>query len=299
MNFTLFTSLKNEDRYLLEWISYYTVLGFDKFIVVSNDCTDATPRILNMLSEHLDLIHISNIPNPSEPPQVSAASRAYSYIQTHNLSGYCMFVDIDEFLEIRHPHTLETYIDHLSQPDCVALNWRIFGSSSHLTAPNTNVLRAYTHCAPCNFTPHREFKSLFRMTPHLKRIGIHFPTFLSIQNARFVNSAGEPFDPASLRAKPYYSHVLPCHSDAQLRHYCTRSFEEFSTKRLRGRGTQPLTSQTVRHTKAFFKKMDRNEEFCPLPESTLLSTQQMMRKLYDAAGLDKLADPSFFLLYED
>lgn len=37
MSFTLFSAMKNEAPFLLEWVAYHKAIGFDRIVIYSND----------------------------------------------------------------------------------------------------------------------------------------------------------------------------------------------------------------------------------------------------------------------
>ena len=46
----LFSAVKNEAPFLLEWIAYHKVIGFDEIVICSNPSTDGTEEILAPLA---------------------------------------------------------------------------------------------------------------------------------------------------------------------------------------------------------------------------------------------------------
>ncbi|HSF92434.1 MAG TPA: glycosyltransferase family 2 protein, partial [Paracoccaceae bacterium] len=48
-NHTILATMKNEAPFILEWVAYHQIIGFDKFVIFSNDSTDGTTEILDAL----------------------------------------------------------------------------------------------------------------------------------------------------------------------------------------------------------------------------------------------------------
>ena len=95
----LYTTLKNEGPYVLDWISYHLKIGFTHFAIATNDCDDGTDNLLRQL-ENFGIVTHRN--NPSPHPQG---------IQKHGLmrlqeldciekAEWLMHLDIDEYLRI-------------------------------------------------------------------------------------------------------------------------------------------------------------------------------------------------------
>ena len=51
LRITAVTCVKNEGPFLLEWIAFHRVIGVTDFLFYSNDCTDATDRLLDQLED--------------------------------------------------------------------------------------------------------------------------------------------------------------------------------------------------------------------------------------------------------
>ena len=45
------STMKDEGPFILEWVAHYLALGFDHFIINSNDCSDGTDLILQRLQD--------------------------------------------------------------------------------------------------------------------------------------------------------------------------------------------------------------------------------------------------------
>ena len=45
------STMKNEGPFVLEWVAHHRAIGFDGFVIFSNDCTDGTDRILDRLDD--------------------------------------------------------------------------------------------------------------------------------------------------------------------------------------------------------------------------------------------------------
>ncbi|MEL7000367.1 MAG: glycosyltransferase family 2 protein, partial [Pseudomonadota bacterium] len=43
--------MRNEAPYVLEWVAYHRIIGFDHIVVCTNDCDDNTPALLDAIAE--------------------------------------------------------------------------------------------------------------------------------------------------------------------------------------------------------------------------------------------------------
>ena len=54
------TCMKNEGPFILEWLAYHRAIGFDDFLVYTNDCTDGTDTMLDALQARGIVQHRDN-----------------------------------------------------------------------------------------------------------------------------------------------------------------------------------------------------------------------------------------------
>ena len=43
--------MRNEGPFLVEWVCWYRMLGFTDLLIVTNDCTDHSPELLDHLAQ--------------------------------------------------------------------------------------------------------------------------------------------------------------------------------------------------------------------------------------------------------
>ena len=46
----LFSCMRNEAAYALEWVAYHRMIGFERIVICTNDCTDGTDALLDALA---------------------------------------------------------------------------------------------------------------------------------------------------------------------------------------------------------------------------------------------------------
>ncbi len=95
----MYTTLKNEGPYVLDWIAYHLKIGFTHFAIATNDCDDGTDNLLRQL-ENFGIVTHRN--NPSPHPQ---GIQKHGFMRLQDLeciekAEWLMHLDIDEFLRI-------------------------------------------------------------------------------------------------------------------------------------------------------------------------------------------------------
>ncbi|GAB4285177.1 MAG: hypothetical protein Kow0058_04400 [Roseovarius sp.] len=246
---TLLGTIKDEGPYLLEWICYHRLIGFERIVIASNDCRDGSREML----DHLDAIgmitHVENSACQAGEP-ADPQNRAYARFwadDTIRASEWVLVADADEFLNIRvGDGTLDALIAAAEeraggQVDLIAASWRVFGTGGIVDFRDAPVIAQFTRAARPGV--HRiqrltAFKTLFR--PHVaRRLGIHrprlYPRFVEGKaQALWVNGAGAPMPARYLRqgwrmrADSYGDDLV------SMNHYMIKSSEAFLMKRYRG-----------------------------------------------------------------
>jgi len=260
--FLVVTPTRNEGPFILEWVAWYKMLGFDDILILSNDCTDHSPQMLDLLDQEGWISHQPHQPKVGKAPFISAfsAARKHPLIASADWMFLC---DIDEFLVF---HEGDRTIQHFvgSEPldvAGIAFHWKVFGTSRLQTWEDGLVHRTFTRAAHKKSDANRFFKSLVYKPQRFKNFRSHRPVkFAGEWGAApnvWINSAGdvlEDFDPNSgtlQMTKP----ELVTHSNAQLNHYITRTRENFAFKK----GRLSASSLTDRYTGRFLNKFNRNE----------------------------------------
>jgi glycosyltransferase involved in cell wall biosynthesis len=271
---TLCAIVKNEGPYLLEWVAYHKLLGFDRIIIYNNDSTDQSVGLLRHMSE-LGLIETSVWPTTSETsPQISAYNDAISNIVTE----WVCFLDADEFLNLRADSTVGSFLSRWkSDVSAIAINWQIFGSAGLKSRRDLPVIEAFTRSASQDHHLNRHCKT-FARTKAIDKMHIH-RCFLKY--GRYVNTDGTDIEIERMGFTPSVKHNI-----AQINHYIVKSYEEFLEKQARGNANRPLGAVDKYTTRDgdYFAKHDRNEEEDTSIQKFVPSLRQEMEKI-TRAGL--------------
>ena len=236
------TTMKNEGPFILEWIAYHRAIGVDDFLIYTNDCTDGTDAMLDLLQAKGLVQHRDNPYRTSDlMPQHAAlqAAEAEPIMQTCAW-GICM--DVDEFINIKiGDGTLSALYGAMGDANMISLTWRLFGNAETRTYTDQFVLDQFTRCAPEVIRkPHHAwgFKTLFRNIDIYKKLGVHRPKGLRPDlwdRVKWLNGSGKP-QPKEMFRNGWRSTLETYGYDwACLNHYAVRSAESFLVKRDRGR----------------------------------------------------------------
>lgn len=266
MRYTVVCSVRNEGPFLVEWVAWYRMIGFTDLVVVTNDCTDHSPELLDALQAGGLCTHLRrDVPDGNQICAVKLkAAKALPQVQE---ADWVLVCDVDEFLVI---HRGQGRIADLVGPGAdflgMSINWRIFGTGGRRTWEDGPVHRQFFRAAPTDHKVSAHVKSISAHPGWFRKLGEHGPKLLDLDRAgrpwggpgmRWVNAAGQTVpewtpDGDYLRRLP---RRLVTHEVAQMNHYILRSEESFGLKR----GTPSAVAGRDRYTEEFFRKNDINE----------------------------------------
>lgn len=268
MRITVVASMRNEGPFIVEWVAWYRMLGFTDVVVVTNNCTDHSPALLDALQAAGWVHHIRHDVPPGRlitRAKLKAAKQHRAVFRAE----WVMVCDVDEFLVIhRGDGRIGDLIDLSGNPPYLgmSINWRVFGTSGLTTFEDAPVHRQFVYANPVGRAVSRSAKSIFRKPRLFAAMGEHGPTRFDVSAAggdaaagiRWVNTSGQTLP----RWKPDGKFVsklpatLTTHTVAQLNHYMLRSEETFSLKR----GTASPVALSNRYQQSYFDAADKGTE---------------------------------------
>jgi len=236
------TTMKNEGPFILDWIAYHRAIGIDGFLIYSNDCSDGTDTLLDLLQARGLVQHRDNpFRGTGLKPQHAAlqAAEAEPLVQG---AAWLICMDVDEYINVRTGDgTLAALFDAMGGANMISMTWRLFGNADLHAFHDEPVIAQFTRCAPeMTRKPHQAwgFKTLFRPLGLFRKLGVHRPKGLNPQlwdQIDWVNGSGRPI-PREMYRNAWRSTVDTVGYDlVQLNHYAVRSAESFLVKRDRGR----------------------------------------------------------------
>ena len=287
------TTMKNEGPFILEWLAYHRAIGFDDIIVYTNDCTDGTDTMLQMLERKgICQWRENRFREMDLKPQHAALQSAEEEDVIKN-SKWATCIDVDEFVNIKvGDGTLDALFKAVPDANMIAMTWRLFGNGDVHDYVDGPITEQFLRCAP-EFArkPHQAwgFKTLFQNIGLFKKLGVHRPKGLNPQlweDINWVNGSGDPL-PREMFRNGWRSTIETYGYDlVQLNHYAVRSAESFLVKRDRGRVNHVDRDQGL----AYWFRMNNNYE----EDTSILKRLPMMR-----AELARLmADPEIAVAHE-
>lgn len=238
-NLAIATCVKNEAPYIVEWIEFHRLMGFEHFYFYDNDSTDGSTEILKEYQRFYGIA--TYIPWPSRPAQKRAFGDALVRAREDGVR-WCAFIDVDEFLFFP---TGALGSEPYEAVGGIAIPWFLFGSSGHETQTPGLVIERFTKRAPL---PDKHTKCIVQ--------------------PRFVSSQGP--DPHHFIYRPGHNavdeHLIPIKPNTpflengtneifRINHYVTKSRAECEKRVARGR----VDTMTNKPWPEYFYAHDRNE----------------------------------------
>lgn len=258
--FLVCSGMRNEGAFLVEWLCWYRMLGFE-VLVVTNDCTDHSVELLELFEAADWLAHAGHIPGVGQPPKRSA----YDAMRAHSLMAevdWVLVCDVDEFLVFKEAEDVAAYVSEFSPPPLgFAFHWRSFGTSGVSTWQDGLVHRMFLHAAETENRANSFYKSLYRRPLDFAKISDHSPIEYSgpweVSNHVWVDCNGVRLKRMVPDERPQKatSARRVRHDKAQMNHYVIRADESFDLKR----GVLSASSGRDRYNDEFYEKFNHND----------------------------------------
>lgn len=237
MKITIVTTMRNEGPHILEWVAHHVAAGVSNFLVFTNDCSDGTQALLDLLPcvTHVPLFH------GDKPPQWRALKAAWDHPLVKG-ADWLMCLDCDEFINLSSDlRSISHLIDEVNA-DAILMPWRLFGNNGHIEVTNAPTTQRFTKAAPPNMlypAIGSYFKTLFRRAGPFRQFGVHRPKQKKPDKhplARWSNGSGREITGKIVDNDNqilYWGEGIE-RDLVQLNHYSVRSAAEYMVKRDRG-----------------------------------------------------------------
>jgi Glycosyltransferase family 92 len=258
---TAMVRVKDEARFLPEWLAHHTNIGFEHVVLYDNNSSD---DLAGAVAPFVERGLVTVVPWSTVPASPGAH---IDFLRRFGpTSEWTAFFDADEFLVERRPGDLAQVLSAARGP-AVAVNWRYYGSSGHETIPRGLVTERFDRAdgshnhhvkvivRPRQVVAYRNSHNLYYRWGRLARTADGRRVFGS-----FVDP---PEDPPLV-----------------LNHYVYRSREDYERKATHGfvdaRSAKDRHRQTDHAAHEF---ANHNDVHAPLPPWTLAATGRLLEAL--------------------
>lgn len=220
---------KKENKYIKEFVQFYKKLNFNKIILYDNN-NIIEPRLENIIKKYVQnkFVKIINY-RGIDRPQAKAYNECYK--KYNKYYDWIAFYDIDEFLYIINYTNINQFLllNKFKKCQSIIINWKYYGDNNKIFYENKSLNERFTF--PFFFKKKKVKKSqIFYYSAgksivrgKLNLIWGLFPHYF--KNTNNCRPNGEILE-------NYFS--PPQFSEAYIKHYVTKSTEEFIERLKRG-----------------------------------------------------------------
>ena len=231
------TCAKNENDYIIEWVNHYLNLGFDKIFICDNN-EKGDDSIYETLNEYIQngVIEIFDCREFS-----CFQVQFYAMFCTIGNYDWCAYFDCDEFLELPIYFNIKDYLSKKENDLFVSFNWMVYGSNGEILQKEEPIQERFKNpVTPISlFTDNFFVKSIVRGRGIFHRgcwfNGSHMP----LTTPMIEHNIGGYFHTNS----DMHCYFPPRYKEGYLKHYYTKSFNEWVKKS--GRGWPDGTDELV------------------------------------------------------
>lgn len=248
MQVALCAMAKCENRYIKEWCDYHLELGFDHIFIYDNNEPDGE-RITDVVGgDGITVVDYRGRHQKSCETQVNAYNDCYR--ECSGKYDWVLFIDVDEFLTLPDWDNVKDFLaqDCFSNANAIRFHWKCYSDSGKLKYEEEPVLSRFTE--PCE---NREVDKYYKQMYRCRIRG------LNIKNVHYSSKIDGIKYPDGTRAQ----YVIQTtdnridHTHGCIRHYVTKSIEEFIDIKWKRRG--PGGSKN-RLNKAFYFKYNKKTD---------------------------------------
>lgn len=292
MRTLLIATMKNEGPFLIEWVAWHRLVGFDDILVAQNDSNDLTKEMLICLHSIGAVHFIENSDASGALVPTNHQGRAYLRATANPLyaaSDWAMTLDGDEFLAITTgAGQIKDLIAELgADVDQIYIHWSNIGSGGFTTFEDVLVTARFNETDEQGkierFPNH--FKTLYR-TAAFERAGVHRPQPANLDPERALTASGTRIQREDMT--PSSSKDPGGQKFARVFHYRIRDAESFLLAKTRGR---PSVGSGLEETLGYWSQGDarvRTDDFM---------SRQSERIIAEIARLDALSEGRLLKLH--
>lgn len=246
---------KMENEYINEVIDYYKKLGVDKFYISDNNNINSE-KFSDVLSKEIEqgIVEIYD----AIGQKVGLIEMFHLlYKKYHSNCRWLSFFDLDEFLLIKTGNkTIQGYLSKkkFQKCDVVLINWLVYGDSGIVYYNRNKTVNERFNKPLYRYKTNKFVKSIIKgnikFNPWPTTGSNHRPN----RQLRTCNSKGDKAKTFNDVLKP------PILEDVYIKHFITKSAEEFIYKTKRGHAKRYFKDYIGRRVKIFFKFNDVTEE---------------------------------------
>ena len=214
---------KKENLYAKEFVEYYLKLGIKKIIIYDNNEINGEKfeDVLKeyIINEKVEIIDVRGFASAQFPSYMDC------YKKYGNQFDFLIFIDFDDFITIKNNTDINTFLNNEKYNKCetIILNWVMYGDNNLVKYDNRTLIERFTK-PKSNWS---RGKSIIRT--NISNLIISSTHIIGINIKYFCDSNGNRIFP-----KSFHDFRVPYKPEAYIKHFFTKTAEEFCNKINRG-----------------------------------------------------------------
>lgn len=230
---------KNEGPYFKEWIEWHLKQGVEKFYIYDNESTDCTKEVL---TPYIESGVVEYVYFPGKKKQLAAYDDCF---ERHRLEmRWLAVIDLDEFIVPVKDRSVTEFLHRMERFSAVEINWLVYGSGGAKNKEPGGVMERFRKHSISQHRLNTHVKSIVDPRRVCTMTGCHEAARIS---GRATDSHGVPVTKGRGDREPQ-------HDVIRINHYAIKSYEEFLSKRARGRARV-----TTMRDMGYFERYDLND----------------------------------------
>ena len=230
---------KNEGPYFDEWIEWHHRMGVEKFYIYDNESSDNTREIL---APYVESGLVDYVYWEGQKQQLAVYDDCF---ERHRLEArWIAVIDLDEFIVPVKDATIPDFLKRFETFSVVEINWLVYGSSGARTKEPGGVMERFRRHSPLCHRLNTHVKSIVDPRRVFTMTGCHEAARIS---GRAADSHGVPLKKGFRDREPQQDVI-------HINHYAVKSYEEFLSKRARGRARVD-----TQRSMNYFERYDLND----------------------------------------
>lgn len=229
---------KDENSYINEWIDYHLLLGFDHIFIYDdhskvplNTTVGTNAKVSVIQWEPIINYHVATF------KQSCQGAVYHDFVTNHSKDcNWFAIIDIDEFILLKKHKNIQSFISDYSESaiGAIALNWVLYGSNGQTLKRNIPILERFTSRG---IGTSEWIKCISKSDAVLAYDHCHFPILKP--NYIQITPDKKQFPCKGTSILPHYEMNIEGSDEiACINHYCIKSLQELSEKKIRGRADQ-------------------------------------------------------------
>ena len=223
--------IKNEHRYLEEWIKHNLSIGVDKIFLYEDEGSEShseiTDKYENVVIDSIDVIKEKKVRTNKQITLYNWFLNKYK-----GIFDYMIAIDPDEYINFEGFSNIHDFGDSFGDFQAIALYYKWMSANNHVERPNGNIVDNYTE--DVDHSELWQFKTIVNLNSTIGE-KVRFINSHCVKGITTINTKGEEI--STKRNNKEYENSKTF-VKAYIKHYVSKSWEDWVERLVRGNITR-------------------------------------------------------------